>query len=357
MTLSNNTGADVDQRAIPAEFHLGFAGRALAAGGKLWQQYRAAVATNALTLIDLSQQLEARQTFTLGNPPLAVAFGLDDNALVVTTSEFIMFDPTVGTTTTLQTIAQVAPTPSLSRRRRFPIQFSQASPAVSRDGSTIAGIGGTSPYFLYRYNVATKVITARLLRSSPPAGPRVVSLSDDGSLATFVWWVADANFDHHRAIWQSVGSANVGSTLIDSSRNLIYAQIPPDRHAATANTNPPILMIVDSDNLTVKNGFSCLKILPERACSPAITTPCMRSPIAASPCCRSAVWRDIRVCTASIEDLLFLGNFCNRGAADADLTHQPIPAAIIRLSRSPPTLPASPFLPRAASRRPRSRSR
>src|SRR5580698_7092815 len=59
--------------------------------------------TNGLTLIDLTNA-NAAQTFTLSNSPLSVAFGFDNKALVVTTQEFIIFDPTVGTTTLLSTI-------------------------------------------------------------------------------------------------------------------------------------------------------------------------------------------------------------------------------------------------------------
>src|SRR5271170_8346751 len=63
--------------------------------------------TNALTLIDLTAN-NAKQTFALGNSPLGVAFGLDNRALVVTSQAFILFDPTVGTTQVLETIAEVA---------------------------------------------------------------------------------------------------------------------------------------------------------------------------------------------------------------------------------------------------------
>ena len=54
-----------------------------------------ATPTNALTLIDLTAN-NAKQTFALGNPPLGVAFGFDKKALVVTTQEFILFDPLSG---------------------------------------------------------------------------------------------------------------------------------------------------------------------------------------------------------------------------------------------------------------------
>ena len=55
----------------------------------------------------------------------------------------------------------------------------------------IAGFGGGSPYLLFRYAVATKTISGAFYVSSPQAGPRVVSLSDDGSLASMAWWLSD----------------------------------------------------------------------------------------------------------------------------------------------------------------------
>ncbi len=133
----------------------------------------------------------------------------------------------------------------------FPGNIVQASIAASRDGLTIAGFGGSSPYLLFRYNVGTKVITSSFYVSSPPAGPRVVSVADDGSLVSYAWWVADANFVTTSEWGNPSGLLNVGSTLIDSSRNLIYAQIPPNGTPAAANPNPPLLLITDSDNLTV----------------------------------------------------------------------------------------------------------
>ena len=60
---------------------------------------------NGLTVIDLTTN--GRQTFALGNPPLGVAFGIDNLALVVTTQEYILFDPVSGTTQILDTIANV----------------------------------------------------------------------------------------------------------------------------------------------------------------------------------------------------------------------------------------------------------
>src|SRR5580693_9221600 len=86
--------------------------------------------TNALTLIDLTNA-NAMQTFTVANPPLSVAFGLDDNALVVTTGEFIIFNPSVGTTTLVATIPTVVTNAIPQPPASFPSNFTQATAAVS----------------------------------------------------------------------------------------------------------------------------------------------------------------------------------------------------------------------------------
>src|SRR5580704_13846895 len=61
--------------------------------------------SNALTVIDMTNQ--GTQTFSLGNAPLGVAFGADGIALVATTTDFLLFDPTTGATQELNTLANV----------------------------------------------------------------------------------------------------------------------------------------------------------------------------------------------------------------------------------------------------------
>ena len=187
--------------------------------------------TNGLTLVDLTNS-NARQTFALANPPLGVAFGSDDKALVVTSQEFILFDPSVGTTQVLETIEQVATTAIPQPPASFPGNIVQASVATSHDGNTVAGFGGNSPYLLFRYNVLTHTISSSFYVSTLPAGPRTVSLSDDGSLASFAWWLSDANFITTAEFPTPSGTLNIGSSLIDSSRNLVYAQIPSSTRPA-----------------------------------------------------------------------------------------------------------------------------
>jgi uncharacterized protein (TIGR03437 family) len=275
--------------------------------------------TNALTLIDLTNNY-SKQVIALGNPPLGVAFGMDDNALVVTTNEFIQFNPSLGTVTTLQTIAQVATNAIPQPIATFPPQFAQAAIAVSRDGSTIAGFGGTSPYLLFRYNVGTKVITGAFYTSTPPAGPAVVSLADDGSFSTFAWWVADSNLVTSAQWGNAAGLLNVGSSVIDSSRSLIYAQIPPNGTPQTANTNPPILTINDSDNLTVEDEL----YLPENLAGKSLLTSNYSTVYAVSdsgvtvlPVGNLAAFERLSV---SSQDVVFRGNFCNQNANSQTFT-------------------------------------
>ncbi|SPF32343.1 hypothetical protein SBA4_1130002 [Candidatus Sulfopaludibacter sp. SbA4] len=60
---------------------------------------------NAMTVMDLVAG--ARQTFSLDSAPLGVAFGADGMALVATTSEFLLLDPSSGRTQLVDTVANV----------------------------------------------------------------------------------------------------------------------------------------------------------------------------------------------------------------------------------------------------------
>jgi len=269
--------------------------------------------TNALTLVDLTNA-NAKQTFTLSNPPLSATFGLDNKALVVTAGEFIIFDPAVGTTTLITTIPQAATQSIPQPPQTFPASFTQASAAVSGDGLTIAGLGGgtTSGILEFRYNVATHGLSAVTYIATPAAGPRVVSLSQDGTLSTFDWTVQDTNLNVTAQFANPAGLLNLGSTLIDSSRNLIYAQIPISGTSATANTTAPILDIVDSDNLTLEDRIQ----LPENLAGKSILSADYNTMYSISdsgvmilPVGSLASYPRL---SASTEDVVFRGNFCNR---------------------------------------------
>jgi uncharacterized protein (TIGR03437 family) len=278
-------------------------------------------ATNALTLIDLTNSY-AKQTFTLSNSPLTVAFGFDNKALVVTTQEFIIFDPITGTTNLLLTIPQVTTLAIPQAPATFPSNFTQATAAVSADGLTIAGMGGTGSQILeYRFKPGTTALSAVIYTAAPPPGPSTVSLSSDGSLATFFWGVQNANFQTVAQFSNPSGIFNLGSTLIDSSRNLIYAQIPPAGTATTgAYTVPAILNVVSADNLTLQDSIQLPENLTGKSLLSADNSTMYSisdSGVTVLPVGSLASYPRL---TASVEDLLFLGNFCVRTALTQTFT-------------------------------------
>ena len=278
--------------------------------------------TNGLTVIDLTNG-NAKQTYALSNSPLSVAFGLDGKALVVTTQEFIIFDPVVGTTSLYRTITQVVATLAIPQpAATFPRQFTQASAAVSADGLTIAGMGGTGGSFLeYRYSVATHGLTSTTYTAVPPPGPSVVSLSQDGSMATFFWTVQDANFNTVAQFSNVAGLFQIGSTLIDSSRNLIYAQMAKTGTSATgAYTSAAILNVVDADNLTLEDQVQ----LPENLAGRSLLSSdnntmysISDSGVMVLPVGSLSQYPRL---STSTEDLVFLGNFCNRNSLTQSFT-------------------------------------
>src|SRR6202522_730415 len=142
--------------------------------------------TNALTVIDLTTQ--GIQTFSLGNPPLGVAFGADGIALVVTSTDFLLFDPTTGATQELDTLANVVANTLPVAPANFPADISAASVAASADGLQIYGLGGTSSTVTFRYDVNLKAIfPGAIVTNSGILGPRVVSINSNGTLAMAGW--------------------------------------------------------------------------------------------------------------------------------------------------------------------------
>ncbi len=277
-----------------------------------------AAQSNLVSLIDLTNNY-ARQTFTLSDTPLGVAFGKDGNALIVTASSFQLFNPNTGSIALLQTIAQVATSSIPQAPATFPPTFTQATITTSRDGLTIAGFGGSSPYLLFRYAVATKTISSSFYVSSPPAGPRVVSLSDDGTEASMAWWLSDSNFNTLAEFTAPTGALNIGSHVIDSSRNLVYAQVPTTTSTGTS-VSTPILQISASDNLTIVEQLQ----LPENLAGKSVLTANHNTMYAVSASGVTVLpvgnLKAYPRLAASVEDLVFRGNFCNRNASTATFT-------------------------------------
>lgn len=199
---------------------------------------------NGLTLINLESR--ARQTFVLGAPVLGVAFGADGVALVVTNTEFLLFDPGSGSLSLLDTIANVAAKTLPVPTGNFPPDITNASIATSTDGNVIYGMGGSTGTFTFRYDVsARRVGPGGIVLASGILGPRVVSLNRNGT-RTLVGWVLIDEFGTFISYFKAKSNQfSVGSTAIDSDRGMIYAQIP-ERAGES-----PVLQVLDADNLAV----------------------------------------------------------------------------------------------------------
>lgn len=282
-----------------------------------------ASSSNAITVVDLTSN--GVQTFALANPPLGVAFGADGLALVVTSTNFLLLDPSSGTTTQLATIAGVAANALPQPTGTAPSTIVAASVAASGDGLTIYGYGST---LLFQYNVSTKTITSSLYTASPPLGPQAVSVSQDGSYFTAGWALKDSLFYNISQFPNPSGALNIGTTAIDSVHNVIYAQIPPGTSttssattsSSSSSTTPPTLQIVASDNLTVENQLN----LPENFAGRSVLSSdgntlygVSESGVMVLPVGSLSNAHEV---AATQQDLVFRGNFCDRSTSTQTLT-------------------------------------
>jgi len=260
---------------------------------------------NALTLIDLTNNY-AKQTFVLPDPPLGLAFGFNNRALVVTTKNFLTFDPTAGTTQVITSIPAQAAKSIPQAPQSFPPEIVAASVGASADGTWIYGFGDT---LVFRYNVGSGSLSSFLYSATPPLGPRAVSVADDGSYAVTGWAMTDQKDRSFAEFPSPVGSLNVGGHAIDSGRGLIYSEVPQSL------TDPPVLTVRDADNLTLRERLQ----LPEHLAGRAVLSGDHNTMYATSD---SGVLimpvgnlNSSPRLTASVEDLVFRGNFCDRSLA------------------------------------------
>src|ERR1700681_2200478 len=219
------------------------------------------------TLFDLDANL--RYDVNLNAPVLAVAFGADNNAVILTRSPAV--DPTnPGPVTNLFVLQpfpfqKLIPITSIPVQRvdlrlplvTFPTQIGQATAGVSGDGNTVVFLAAldkdptTSSLssVLIHFDAPTQTAFAEEFTESPPAGPRSVSVDQTAANILKDWglwhYLADGSSYLLAQFPRPNGAFNLGTHAWDLSRNLIYAQIPtPDDTA--------VLHILDTDNLTVR---------------------------------------------------------------------------------------------------------
>ena len=272
-----------------------------------------ASSTNGLTVIDLTTS--GRQTFALGNPPLGVAFGADNLALVVTTQEYLLFDPVSGTTQTLGTIAGVTAKTLPVPPANFPPDITNASMAVSADGLTVYGLGSSTGTFTFKYDVLSKQVgPGGIVLSSGVLGPRIVSLNQDASKIMAGWVMIDRQGTFINYFKAKTNEFSKGTTAFDSQRGLLYAQIP-----AVAG-ELPVLQVTDPDNLNVFEKWQ----LSENFTGKSVMSSdgnflygVSESGVMVLPV---GSMKTIPRVTASVEDLVFRGSACTSGAPAQQFT-------------------------------------
>ena len=223
-----------------------------------------APATGGYTLFDLDAGL--RYDVNLNAPVLAVAFGGDGKAIILTKTPVPADPKNPGPLTNLfvlqpfpyQTLTGITSIPLVSKDLpvplvTFPTQISEAAVGVSGDGNKIVFLAAPAPvtadgYAEIQYDVLAGTASQGGGTSTPLLGPRSVSLDKDGTNALLGWFIVQQaqNGDAHitAAFPQANGAFQLGSHAWDLTRNLIYAQIP-----AVGDTS--MLHVVAPDNLTV----------------------------------------------------------------------------------------------------------
>ncbi|HEX5228295.1 MAG TPA: hypothetical protein VFW44_11320 [Bryobacteraceae bacterium] len=268
--------------------------------------------SNSLTVIDLTTH--GTQTFALGNPPLGVAFGADGIALVVTTTDFLLFDPSTGATQELDTLANVVANTLPAAPANFPGDISAASVAASSDGLQVFGLGGSTSTVTFRYDVNAKAIfPGGIVTSTGVLGPRVVSLNHNGSLV-MAGWVMLGSLGFVNYFPQHDNEFSVGTTAFDDSRGLLYAQIPEVKGDA------PTLMVVSSANLALQQRLQLAENLSGKSVlSSDSNTLYAASASGVTVLPVGSIDLEPRV-LAQQEDLVFRGSICSPGVATQRLT-------------------------------------
>jgi uncharacterized protein (TIGR03437 family) len=286
---------------------------------------------NLITLIHLADSSQV--TYNTFDPPLGVAFVNNGQALIVTTTSFLLFNPASGQMAVVATLANLA-TALPVNQATFPGQISETALTPSADGSTVWGIGGagTGTQVIYQYNARSNTVSAETDVSSPPLLPRV-SVASDGSSA-MIGWALFSNQGYIAARYPNViTSPNITGSVIDSKNGIIYGQFPdasqptgpPAASSASpagtaSSTNLPAILIMSSDNLTVQDRI----VMPENMVGRAILNSAATTIYAISD---SGVMvlpvgnlNQYHRLAAAQEDVLIQTNFCNTSSVVQTLT-------------------------------------
>ena len=205
-----------------------------------------------LTAVDLTGVKPTQQW--IGCPGLAVRFGSDGKALLVTTNDIDVIDPVAGTDVLISPLYEVLAQQLPQMAPYFPKQFTTAGMGASGDGNyiyTTISAGGSQTVEI-GYYVPTQDLWAGLGLSSPPPGPRVISVNHDGSLYMEDWGLDSWAAGLQAQLPNTTGTFSYGTSVLDETRNLVYVQAQLAVPQVGAQTTQSILQVVDADNLNLR---------------------------------------------------------------------------------------------------------
>lgn len=268
---------------------------------------------NAVTVINLENN--QRQTLSLNSVPLSVAFGVDGKALLVTSNAFLLLDPVIMVVNTLSTIAEVATKTLPVPFNNYPQNVVASSSQATRDFTRIFGViqagASDADVLVYRYDVGRSLLAGGRV-SSPPLGPRTVSVDSQGRSVLVGWALLNENFVNIAQFPNPTGVLNIGGHAFDSARGLIYAQLSGPEGSTPAGAAPKELQILDSDNLAVRERLR----IPENLSGKALLSSDGQTLYASSesgllviPVGALGTQRKV---VASAQTVDFQGNFCDR---------------------------------------------
>ncbi|MGA2713398.1 MAG: IPT/TIG domain-containing protein [Bryobacteraceae bacterium] len=279
--------------------------------------------TNAVTAIHIADN--SRQVFNMPDPPLAVAFLGTGQAVVVTTTSILTMDPASGNTTSLGTFANLATTLPVAQAT-FPGQILEAALATSADGNTVWGIGAatTGNQLIYRYYAPTNTLSAFTYVSSPALLARASS-SADGSTAMIGYSLLNAGAYIQGRYPNVLSSTNITGVAIDSAHGFIYGQFPDQNQptgppGSSGGSAQPSMLIMDSDNLTVRERISIPEDMVGRAALNSAGTVLYAVSESGVMILPVGLLKTYHRVAAGQEDIFVATNFCNGGVLSQSLT-------------------------------------
>ena len=344
-TATNTLGTPLTVAGPPSSVALSPDNRYLVVG-EYCNLYASSALTGGYAIFDLNAG--TKREVALGNPVLAVAFGAGSQALMVTgqatpatcgtppsgspttttSGQFLLVNPVSGSTEVLGVSASGGldlPVPFAT----FPANITYAATGISGDQQSIIiltevaqgggggqGSTGATTAILY-YNVRTGQLIVLNWVASPPFGPRVVSVNQDGTQFMAGWILFDLNLaiegTSPAQIPYALGDFRLGGYAWDWSRNVIYGDIP-----VTA-TESPVMHIFATDNLTVMDRIQLPRMIAGRTLfSSDMNTVYAISDEGVMVLPVGSLAKAPQV-VAQQEDVMFLSNTCNSTAISQTL--------------------------------------